>query len=125
MSNMSDVFPDQSAEKNSFRAKLQAFGGFLTKMVLPNVGAFIAWGIVTALFIETGWLPNKELANLVGPAITYLLPLLLAHTGGKMVGGKRGGVMGAAGTIGLIVGADIPMFLGAMLVGPLGGWMIK
>lgn len=114
--------PDQSS---GIRAKVQAFGGFLTNMVLPNIGAFIAWGILTALFIPTGWLPNESLANIVGPAINYLLPLLLAYTGGKMVGGKRGAVMGAVGTFGLIVGADIPMFLGAMIVGPLGGWIIK
>ncbi|RCW52972.1 PTS mannitol transporter subunit IICB [Halanaerobium sp. ST460_2HS_T2] len=114
--------PDQSS---GIRAKVQAFGGFLTNMVLPNIGAFIAWGILTALFIPTGWIPNESLANIVGPAINYLLPLLLAYTGGKMVGGKRGAVMGAVGTFGLIVGADIPMFLGAMIVGPLGGWIIK
>ncbi|AGB42194.1 PTS system, mannitol-specific IIC component [Halobacteroides halobius DSM 5150] len=125
MSNMPTGMQTPSSGTNSFRAKLQAFGGFLTNMVLPNIGAFIAWGIVTALFIKTGWLPNEHLAKLVGPAIKYLLPLLLAHTGGKMVGGKRGGVMGAAGAIGLIVGADIPMFLGAMIVGPLGGLIIK
>lgn len=107
------------------RAKMQAFGGFLTNMVLPNIGAFIAWGILTALFIPTGWFPNESLATMVGPAINYLLPLLLGYTGGKMVGGKRGAVIGAVATFGLIVGADIPMFLGAMIMGPLGGWVIK
>ncbi|SFC01008.1 PTS system, mannitol-specific IIC component [Alkalibacterium subtropicum] len=111
--------------KGSNRAKVQAFGGFLTNMVLPNIGAFIAWGILTALFIPTGWFPNEELGAIVGPAITYLLPLLLAHTGGYMVGGKRGAVMGTIGAIGLIVGSEIPMFLGAMVIGPLGGWLIK
>ncbi|WP_034300479.1 PTS mannitol transporter subunit IICB [Alkalibacterium sp. AK22] len=111
--------------KSSNRAKIQAFGGFLTNMVLPNIGAFIAWGILTALFIPTGWLPNEQLETIVGPAITFLLPLLLAHTGGKMVGGQRGAVMGTIGTIGLIVGSDIPMFLGAMIIGPFGGWLIK
>ncbi len=107
------------------RARIQAFGGFLTNMVLPNIGAFIAWGILTALFIPSGWIPNKELEAIVGPAITYLLPLLLASTGGRMVAGQRGAVMGAIGAIGLIVGSDIPMFLGAMIIGPLGGWVIK
>ncbi|MBT2732212.1 PTS mannitol transporter subunit IICB [Carnobacterium sp. ISL-102] len=111
--------------KASNRAKVQAFGGFLTNMVLPNIGAFIAWGILTALFIPTGWFPNEDLAAIVGPAITYLLPLLLAHTGGRMVGGQRGAVMGTIGAIGLIVGSEIPMFLGAMVIGPLGGWLIK
>ncbi|MBP2006511.1 PTS mannitol transporter subunit IICB [Halobacillus andaensis] len=109
----------------STRAKVQAFGGFLTNMVLPNIGAFIAWGLLTALFIPTGWIPNEELAQIVDPAINYLLPLLLAITGGRMVGGQRGAVMGAIGAIGLIVGADIPMFLGAMVIGPLGGLIIK
>lgn len=109
----------------SKRAKLQAFGGFLTNMVIPNIGAFIAWGILTALFIPTGWLPNETMNELVGPTIDYLLPLLLAYSGGQMVGGKRGAVLGSLGTIGLIIGAEIPMFLGAMVVGPLGGWLMK
>ncbi|WP_272917464.1 PTS mannitol transporter subunit IICB [Pontibacillus yanchengensis] len=109
----------------SIRAKVQAFGGFLTNMVLPNIGAFIAWGLLTALFIPSGWMPNEEFAKIVGPAINFLLPLLLAITGGRMVGGQRGAVMGAIGAIGLIVGADIPMFLGAMVIGPLGGLIIK
>jgi len=109
----------------SARARIQAFGGFLTNMVLPNIGAFIAWGILTALFIPTGWAPNEKLAEIVGPAITYLLPLLLAGTGGRMIADQRGAVMGMIGAIGLIVGAEIPMFLGAMIIGPLGGWVIK
>ena len=109
----------------SLRARVQAFGGFLTAMVIPNVGAFIAWGLLTALFIPTGWLPNEDLAAPVDPMITYLLPLLLAYTGGRLVHGHRGGVAGAVGTIGLIVGADIPMFLGAMIMGPLSAWLIK
>ncbi|WP_173918654.1 PTS mannitol transporter subunit IICB [Halobacillus sp. Marseille-Q1614] len=118
---------DNVVETNtpSTRARVQAFGGFLTNMVLPNIGAFIAWGLLTALFIPTGWIPNEELAQIVDPAIKYLLPLLLAITGGRMVGGQRGAVMGAIGAIGLIVGSDIPMFLGAMVIGPLGGWIIK
>lgn len=111
--------------KVSLRAKIQAFGGFLSNMVMPNIGAFIAWGIATSLFIPTGWLPNETLNELVDPTITYLLPLLLAYTGGRMIGGDRGAVLGAIGTIGIIIGADIPMFLGAMIIGPLGGWLMK
>ncbi len=107
------------------RAKVQAFGGFLTNMVLPNIGAFIAWGILTALFIPTGWIPNEYFGKMVGPTIIYLLPLLLAYSGGKMVGGHRGAVLGAIGAIGLIIGSDIPMFMGAMIIGPLGGIIIK
>ncbi|GIC76714.1 PTS mannitol transporter subunit IICBA [Moritella sp. F3] len=107
------------------KIKVQNFGRFLSNMVMPNIGAFIAWGFITALFIPTGWFPNETLASMVGPMITYLLPLLIGYTGGKMVGGERGGVVGAITTMGVIVGTDIPMFMGAMIVGPLGGIAIK
>ncbi|MFZ4832317.1 PTS mannitol transporter subunit IICBA [Rouxiella sp. Mn2063] len=107
------------------KIKVQSFGRFLSNMVMPNIGAFIAWGIITALFIPTGWIPNATLAKLVAPMITYLLPLLIGFTGGRLVGGDRGGVVGAITTMGVIAGADMPMFLGSMIAGPLGGWCIK
>ena len=110
---------------SDIKIRVQSFGRFLSNMVMPNIGAFIAWGIITALFIPTGWLPNETLAKLVGPMITYLLPLLIGFTGGRLVGGDRGGVVGAITTMGVIVGADMPMFLGAMVAGPLGGLCIK
>lgn len=111
--------------KSGFKVKVQRFGSFLSGMVMPNIGAIIAWGIITALFIPTGWWPNEEFAKLVGPMITYLLPLLIGYTGGKMVHDIRGGVVGATATMGVIVGSDVPMFLGAMIMGPLGGYLIK
>lgn len=104
---------------------VQKFGRFLSGMVMPNIGAFIAWGLITALFIPDGWIPNEGFAALVGPMINYLLPTLIAYTGGKMLHGVRGGVAGAVAVFGVIVGTDIPMFLGAMLVGPLAGYVIK
>ncbi|MGN0464833.1 MAG: PTS mannitol transporter subunit IICBA [Lachnospiraceae bacterium] len=105
---------------------VQRFGKFLSSMVMPNIGAFIAWGFVTALFIEAGWFPNEKLASLVSPMLNYLLPVLIAYTGGKMVGGDRGGVMGGIAVIGVIAGApDYPMLMGAMVMGPLGGFIIK
>ncbi len=107
------------------REKIQSLGGFLAGMIIPNIGAFIAWGLITALFIPTGWIPNERFSELVGPMIVYLLPILIGYTGGYMIYSGRGGVLGAAATMGVIVGADIPMFLGAMFMGPLGGWAIK
>lgn len=107
------------------KERIQVFGRFLSGMIMPNIGAFIAWGLITALFIPTGWVPNEKLGALVGPMVTYLIPLLIAFTGGKMVAGHRGGVIGAIATMGVIVGADVPMFLGAMIMGPLSGWIIK
>ncbi len=109
----------------NIRARLQAFGGFLTSMVIPNMGAFIAWGFITALFIPTGWIPNANFNELVSPMVTYMLPLLLAYTGGSVIYGKRGGVAGVVATMGLIVGSDIPQFLGAMIMGPFPAWCMK
>lgn len=107
------------------KEKVQVFGRFLSGMVMPNIGAFIAWGLITALFIETGWCPNAKIAELVGPMSSVLLPLLIAYTGGNVVVGQRGGVIGAVATMGVIVGSDVPMFIGAMIVGPLSAWVLK
>ncbi|WP_071393948.1 PTS mannitol transporter subunit IICBA [Bacillus tuaregi] len=114
-----------SQENKNIKVRVQKFGNFLSSMVMPNIGAFIAWGLITALFIPTGWIPNENLAALVDPMVKYLLPLLIGYTGGKLVYDTRGGVVGAIATMGVVVGADMPMFLGAMLMGPIGGWVIK
>ena len=102
------------------RQQIQQFGRTLSGMVMPNIGAFIAWG-----FIPEGWWPNGQLAQLVGPMLTYLLPLLIAYTAGRNVAGERGGVIGAIAAVGVIVGSDIPMFIGAMIMGPLAGYAIR
>jgi len=107
------------------KEKVQVFGRFLSSMVMPNIGAFIAWGLIAALFIDTGWIPNAYLSKLVDPMSHYMLPLLIAYTGGKLVGGVRGGVTGAIATMGVIVATEVPMFLGAMIMGPFSGWIIK
>ncbi|MDO5539486.1 MAG: PTS mannitol transporter subunit IICB [Eubacteriales bacterium] len=107
------------------KEKVQLFGRFLSGMVMPNIGAFIAWGLIAALFIPTGWFPNESIAQLVDPMSHMLLPLLIAYTGGHVVAGVRGGVMGTIATMGVIVGSDDPMFLGAMIMGPLAAWVIK
>ena len=82
---------------------MQKFGTFLSGMIMPNIAAFIAWGFITAFFIETGWTPVAGLGGfgvdatgapnigLVGPMIRYMLPLLIAMQGGRMVYGVRGG----------------------------------
>ncbi|GJF10877.1 PTS mannose transporter subunit IIA [Mycolicibacterium cyprinidarum] len=124
---------------------MQKLGTALSNMVMPNIGAFIAWGLITALFIKEGWLqaiftglqdPDGWVAKIggwgaydgagiVGPMITYLLPILIGYTGGRMIHGNRGAVVGAIATIGVVTGADVPMFMGAMIMGPLGGWLMK
>ena len=111
-------------EKKGARVHVQAFGTFLSGMIMPNIAAFIAWGIITAFFIPTGWTPNETLVTLVDPMILYLLPLLIANTGGRMVYGTRGGVIASIATMGVIVGSSIPMFIGAMIVGPLSAWIL-
>ncbi len=107
------------------KEKVQTFGRFLSGMVMPNIGAFIAWGFIAALFIEKGWLPNAAIARLVDPMSHMLLPILIAYTGGKVVGGDRGALIGGITVMGVIVASEAPMFLGAMIVGPLSAWVIK
>src|SRR6476659_10024699 len=119
----------------SARVRVQQFGTFLSNMVMPNIGAIIAWGLITAFFIPVGWIPNEKIATMVGPTITYLLPILIAYTGGKLVYDVRGGVVGGFSVIGVImatsdpifIGTDgaAPMFLGAMIMGPLTALVMK
>jgi mannitol PTS system EIICBA or EIICB component len=133
---MATAMPVPSTATGGWRARVQRFGGFLAGMVIPNIGAFIAWGLITAFFIPTGWTPNEDLAQLVGPMIFFLLPILIGYTGGRLVHGQRGAVVGAIATAGVAIGGFVgtevggevvqtPMFLGAMIAGPLGGWLIK
>jgi PTS system mannitol-specific IIC component len=110
---------------HQIRTSVQRFGDHLANMVVPNIGGFIAWGLVTALFMPSGWTPNAHIATLVDPLIRILLPVLIGYTGGRLVHGQRGAVVGAVATVGIAVGADIPMFLGAMIVGPLAGCLVK
>jgi PTS system mannitol-specific IIC component len=121
---MTDV-SEGACDMGPMKERLQRAGGFLAAMVTPNIAAIIAWGLITALFIPTGWLPNEKFALLVGPMIRYLLPVLIGYTGGKLVYDTRGGVVGAVATMGVVVGTDVPMFLGGMIMGPLGGWLMK
>jgi PTS system mannitol-specific IIC component len=121
---MIGAYPHGSGGEN-VQERIQRYGGYLAAMVLPNIGAILAWGLITAFVIPTGWTPNETLAKLVGPMITYMIPLLIGYTGGKLVYGHRGGVLGVLATMGVVVGATVPMFLGAMIAGPIGGWIIK
>ena len=114
------------SETVGIKTKVQKLGRALSGMVMPNIGAFIAWGFITALFIEKGWLPNAQLAEMVTPILKYVLPVLIGYTGGKMIAGDRGSVIGAIATVGIVVGAgDTTMLIGGMIMGPLGGWVIK
>ena len=124
-----------AAPRSGTRVQVQKFGTFLSNMIMPNIGAIIAWGLITAFFIPDGWIPNEKIATMVGPTIYYLLPILIAYTGGKIVYGTRGGVVGAMSVIGVIMATSdplfvgdnggSPMFLGAMIMGPLTALVMK
>ena len=115
----------QSAQSVSLKVRVQKLGTFLSSMVMPNIGIFIAWGLLAALFIPTGWMPNEDLNNLVGPTLKYLMPVLIGYTGGTIVHGRRGGVIGAAATMGVVIGADMTMLVGGMIMGPLSAYLMK
>ncbi|WP_344340742.1 PTS mannitol transporter subunit IICBA [Agrococcus versicolor] len=114
-----------SPRRRGALVRVQRFGNFLSGMVMPNLGAFVAWGLLTALFIPTGWFPNESLAELVSPIMTYALPMLIGFTGGSMVHGARGGAIGVLATMGVVVGADVTMLIGAMVMGPVAAWLMK
>ena len=115
-----------SSANSAWKLKLQKFGGVMSGMIMPNIGAFIAWGLLTAFFIPTGWIPHEGFAQMVGPGIVFLLPLLIAYTAGSNAyGGRRGGVMGAVVTLGVIIGSDVPQLLGAMILGHFAAKLIK
>ena len=107
------------------RSNVQKIGSFISSMIIPNIGAFIAWGFIEAIFSPTGWFPNERISTLIDPLKNYLLPLLVGYTGGKVTGGARGGIVAAIATIGVICGANIPMILGAIIIGPVSGYLIK
>lgn len=116
----------ETQENKGLGRKVQAFGSFLSSMIMPNIGAFIAWGFIAAIFIDGGWWPNKDLSELAGPMISYLIPLLIAYSGGRLIHEMRGGIIAAVATMGVIVALpDTPMLLGAMIMGPLVGWLMK
>lgn len=114
-----------SSKSKSLRVRIQKMGGFLSAMVMPNIGVFIAWGLLAAFFIPTGWIPNEHLNQLVDPILTYLLPILIGYVGGYNVYGKRGGAIGALSTMGVVIGADITMLIGGMIMGPIGAIIMK
>jgi PTS system mannitol-specific IIC component len=128
--------PTPSRASNA-RVAVQKFGTFLSGMIMPNIAAFIAWGFITALFIEVGPFPvggiggfgedaaGEPNIGLVGPMIRFMLPLLIAMQGGRMVYGVRGGVVAVVATMGVIISTTQPMFLGAMIMGPFAAWCMK
>ncbi|AEB06364.1 PTS system D-mannitol-specific IIABC component, Fru family [Coriobacterium glomerans PW2] len=110
----------------SLKDKVSRFGKFLSGMVMPNIGAFIAWGFLTALFNASGWLPNPRFAEMVSPMLNYLIPILIAAQGAYMIGGDRGRIIGPIAVVGCVIGApDYPMLMGAMIMGPFAGLVIK
>ena len=147
--SLNDAQAQAKANKNrsgaGIGAQVQRLGRFLSAMIMPNIGAFVAWGLITALFIKSGWLNLGGEGNvagdswiarvggwgefdgggIVGPMISFLLPLLIGYMGGRLVYDTRGAVIGAVATTGVIVGSDVPMFLGAMIIGPFAAWCLK
>lgn len=82
---------DDAKNKTSLKARIQKLGTALSGMVMPNIAAIIVWGLITAIFMAEGWFPNKQIAELIGPMLNYLLPLLIGYVGGgwSMKNGRR------------------------------------
>lgn len=116
---------NQNSNSSTVLTKIRRFGGIMSAMVMPNLGAFVGWGLMAALFIPHGWMPNKELNQLIAPILDYVFPLLIAYTAGYNIHGQRGGVIGLFASMGVIVGSNITMISGAMVIAPLAAWTLK
>lgn len=106
-------------------SRIRNIGRALSKMMMPNIGAFITWGLITALFNPDGWFPGTPMEKLIEPLMIFTLPMLIAYTGGKNIYGHRGGIIGVMATMGVIIASPNPMFLGAMIMGPLAAYLLK
>lgn len=105
---------------------VQRFGKFLSAMIMPNIGALIAFGFLAAFFNGSGWIPHEGFATIFSAILVYLIPILIAATGGKLIGGERGSIVGAIAVVGAIMSdPDTTMLMAAMIIGPLGGFCIK
>ena len=105
---------------------VQRFGKFLSAMIMPNIGALIAFGFLAAFFNASGWIPHEGFATIFSAILMYLIPILIALTGGRLIGGERGSIVGAIAVVGAIVSdADTTMLMAAMIIGPLSGFSIK
>lgn len=107
------------------REEVQKGGKFLSSMIMPNIGIFMAWGILATLFMPFGWIPNDGLAKVVSTISIVVLPIMVGSSGGKLTGGVKGGIIAIVATMGVIASSNIPMILGAMIIGPLSGLIIK
>lgn len=105
---------------------VQRFGKFLSAMIMPNIGALIAFGFLAAFFNGSGWIPHEGFATIFSAILVYLIPILIASTGGKLIGGERGSVVAAIAVVGAIMSdPDTTMLMAAMIMGPLAGFCIK
>lgn len=105
---------------------VQRFGKFLSAMIMPNIGALIAFGFLAAFFNDKGWIPHEGFATIFSAILVYLIPILIASTGGKLIGGERGSVVAAIAVVGAIMSdPDTTMLMAAMIMGPLAGFCIK
>lgn len=105
---------------------VQRFGKFLSAMIMPNIGALIAFGFLAAFFNGSGWIPHEGFATIFSAILVYLIPILIASTGGKLIGGERGSVVAAIAVVGAVMSdPDTTMLMAAMIMGPLAGFCIK
>lgn len=150
--NVGVNIPNKSSKAKTFKLRIQKMGSFMAGMIMPSIGVLLAWGLWTAMFlydfendVHLGWFNAPMLGRLVGPGITWLLPILIAFNGGKLIYGLRGGMFATFVIVGTIVGTEwifetyiridvngvleapgAPnQFIGAMVLGPVSALFLK
>ena len=103
--------------------KTRRVGHYLSGMIMPNVSVFISWGIITTLIQYLRGPLQSSFLEMDRLMIQFLFPVLIAYTGGRLIE-NRAGVVAAVAVIGMLTESEDPHILGAMVIGPLIGWIV-
>ena len=103
--------------------KTRRVGHYLSGMIMPNVSVFITWGIITTLIQYLRGPLQSSFLEMDRLMIQFLFPVLIAYTGGRLIE-NRAGVVAAVAVIGMLTESEDPQILGAMVIGPLIGWIV-
>lgn len=114
---------------------LHRFGKFYTKVIINFIGIFIFVGILSVVFGDYGWLPNKDIYAISQFVYKVVIPLMIAYAAGNQAGHcgecvgsehlQAGGAIAVMAVSGMILADGETGILGAMILGPLSGMLWK
>ncbi len=103
--------------------RVRKIGKFYSGIIMKNVVLFMAFGLMSVCFAETGWFPNAEIYQIAGMIYQVLIPVMIGYAAGKKSGDDIGGVAGALASIGFVAGDSISAIMGVMIIAPAAGYI--